>query len=213
MDKPTIVDRLKQSASWVTLVIAAFLIIFFFVDSVQNQKQQKSIDKQTNDTAAILQQVKNVSEQNKDLSKQNRDLSQQNAKYAYCNAVILAKYTQTGEPIKIEDLNDCVLDTFQNKSEIIKNSSSTTNNTPMNQSSLSTPSSSNDNSVATVQPSSNNISTSPPLQGSSGNTPQSPPLNSPPSTLPTMSIGQTALTPAIKLNLPCVGVSTILRVC
>lgn len=209
---PTFKEKIAQSGVWVTLVMAMFLIILFFVNSIQAQKTQETLDKQTGNTNVIIQQVKELSKQNKKLSEDNKKLNERNTKYAYCNAVLLAKYTQTGAAIMIEDLDNCVLTTFPEGQGLIESNPATSQPSNNNQGS--------GNTSVTQKPPANNTPSNP----SNPNNPN-PPSNNPPaqppgvSLSPSLQIGPTFLTPGINLDagvgvpLPCIGVPHILRIC
>lgn len=210
MNKHTLTSRLSQAGAWITLIIAAFLIIALFVGTVQRKKQQESLDKQTNNTNLILQQVKDLGQQNKDLGQQNKKLSEQNAKYAYCNATLLAEYTQTGAAIKIEDLENCILTTFPEGADILNSSPAT----PQGQDSSQ--------DLGIVNQTAQNGQTNNPPNASNPQSPSNnPPSNPNPKPEPTpvltprpgVTVSPTFLTPGIKLDIPCVGVPQILKIC
>lgn len=98
-------DRLLYAVSIFVIVAAALLLIFAFIDMMNNTRQQEALDTQTKKTNELVNEVKEQTEKNK-------KISQQAANYAHCNAVLLAQYTQTLTPIQIDDLNECVLSSF-----------------------------------------------------------------------------------------------------
>lgn len=98
-------DKLFSAASLAIIGAAIMLIIAGILYFVQQERQRYAINKQTETTNQLIREVKALGEDNKKYAKQARD-------YAYCNAVLLAKYTQTQEPIVIDDLDKCVLTSF-----------------------------------------------------------------------------------------------------
>lgn len=98
-------DNWLLGISIVTIIVAAALICFGAVNYVQNREQQIAIEEQNKRTAQLVEEIKKLSEG-------NQKLSQTTVNYAYCNAMLLAKYTQDQSPIEIEDLNACVLKSF-----------------------------------------------------------------------------------------------------
>jgi type II secretory pathway pseudopilin PulG len=211
-------DKLKNSGSWVVLITAAFLVIFGFVYAVQAQRQQEAIDKTNENTSNVLAQVKILSEQNKELAKQNKESSEKAARYAYCNAVILARYTQTGEPIKIEDLDKCVLSSFPEGLSATSGETNTSN--------TSSTSSAAGGSVAQSTPSGGGSNTpSAPTTPSNPSTPTNPTNPTNPTTprtngltlSPSLQLSPTFLTPGVNLTaplrVPCIGVPGVLGVC
>lgn len=215
-EKTKFSDKLKNSGAWIVLVSAAFLIIFGFVYAVQSERQREELAKTSDNTTNLLAEVKTIGEQNKELARQNKELSEKAARYAYCNAVILAQYTQTGQPITIEDLDKCVLTSFP------EGISSEGNGSGESSGSLQNPTS---NALAQNTPSggnSNNPST-PSVPNSPAN-PNSPttPNNPNPQTNglvlnPSLQLSPTFLTPGVNLTaplrVPCIGVPRTLSVC
>lgn len=101
-------NQLMYVTAIVTLALAILTIIGFITFTViQNNRQQATLDKTAEQTNELVKQVKELSEQNK-------KLSQTSVNYSYCNAVLLARYTQTLAPITIEDLEKCILISFPN---------------------------------------------------------------------------------------------------
>lgn len=88
-----------------TLLVAILLVVFGTMTYLNSQQTKDTLAEQVKQTKAVV-------EQNKKISEENKKLSQQNNNYAYCNAYLLAKYTQDGKPIYIEDLNKCVVTVF-----------------------------------------------------------------------------------------------------
>lgn len=101
-----------NAVSLAVIGAAIILLILGVVYYVQQGKQTRAIKEDTAKTNQLILEVKALEEQNKDINEQNKTLNQQNKNYAYCNAVLLAKYTQDQQPIEIEDLNKCVLKSF-----------------------------------------------------------------------------------------------------
>lgn len=100
-------SRFGTATALFTILIAIFLIAFGTVYYLRSQKTDDKIDAQIAQTKALVQEVKTLSEENK-------KLNQTGVNYAYCNAYLLALYTQTKAPITIEDLNSCVVTSFPN---------------------------------------------------------------------------------------------------
>lgn len=88
------------------------LIIAGTLYFVQQENQREAIEAQTSKTNELIQEVKTLTLEVRDLGKDNKRLSEQNRNYSYCNAVLFAKYTQTLEPIVIEDLDKCLFTSF-----------------------------------------------------------------------------------------------------
>ncbi len=151
MKKQTLLDRLKYFAAVGILIAAGFLVVFALIANIQDQKQQQALDEQTKKTSELIEQVKTLTEENK-------KTSQQAANYAYCNAVILAQYTQNYSPISIKDLNTCVLESFPNSTIVTPKASSITSGSNSNQSTTPTPTQNNSQSNAQNN---NNVGTTP----------------------------------------------------
>ena len=110
IEEPPKPNKLKNYLAYGALLTAmAGLILFMFLLTSQGSRQQHAIE---DETARINQLVEKINQ----LSEENKKLNETNVNYAYCNAVIVAKYTQTQEPIEIEDLNECILKSFPNAS-------------------------------------------------------------------------------------------------
>jgi cell division protein FtsB len=90
-----------------TLLVAILLVVFGTMTYLNSRETKDTLEDQVKKTNQLV-------EQNKAVSEENKRLSQQNNNYAYCNAYLLAKYTQDGKPIFIEDLNTCVVTAFPN---------------------------------------------------------------------------------------------------
>lgn len=97
-----------SAVSLAVIGAAIVLLIAGVTYYIQQEKQRQAIEVQSERTNQLITEVK-------DLSEQNRRLNEQNREYAYCNAVLLAKYTQTQEPIIIEDLEKCTLTSFKSE--------------------------------------------------------------------------------------------------
>jgi cell division protein FtsB len=88
-----------------TLLVAILLVVFGTMTYLNSLETKDTLEDQVRKTNQLV-------EQNKKLSEENSKSSQRAANYAYCNAYLLAKYTQDGKPIVIEDLNSCVVTVF-----------------------------------------------------------------------------------------------------
>lgn len=97
--------NLVSSTSLAIIGAAIVLVIAGTAYFVQQERQRTAINEQIAQTNKLIDQLKVIGNENKALNRQNRD-------FAYCNAVLLAKYTQDQSPIVIEDLNKCVLTSF-----------------------------------------------------------------------------------------------------
>lgn len=103
---PSTRNQLMYVTAIVTVGVAILTILGLVTWAVINSNQQEAaLDKQTENTEKLLQEVKNLTEDNKKLNQTAVD-------YTYCNAVLLAKYTQTLTPITIQDLEKCILLSF-----------------------------------------------------------------------------------------------------
>lgn len=100
-----ITDRLFYGLSVFVIIAAALLLILAYVNAISNNKQQESLDESLKKTAQLTEEVKRLSEA-------NIKLNQTSVNYSYCNAVLVAQYTQTLLPIQIKDLNACILQSF-----------------------------------------------------------------------------------------------------
>ncbi len=105
-------ESVISSASLAIIGAGAILIIAGVIYYDQQAEQKRAIDKQTSVTNELILKVKAISEQNVELSKQNKEINEQNRNYAYCNASVLAKYTQDLMPIIIDDLNKCLFTSY-----------------------------------------------------------------------------------------------------
>lgn len=94
-----------NTISFATIGAAAILLILGLAYFLQEERQIVAIDDQADRIQELAEEIKRISVQNKEINIQNRN-------YAYCNAVILAQYTQTHESIQVEDLNECILSTY-----------------------------------------------------------------------------------------------------
>lgn len=162
--QPTTRNQLMYVAAIVTLAIAILTIIGFITFTVlQNNRQQATLDQTAAQTNELVKQVKNLSEQNK-------KLSQTSVNYAYCNAVLLSRYTQTLSPITIQDLEKCILLSFPEGTGPV---TSTNNQDVIAQVAPNRTQASNTPSQGSVTPPNNNNgtgSTTNPNNGSTGGT-------------------------------------------
>lgn len=207
----TLLDKIKESGAWITLVTAGFLLIFLFTNYVQGTKQQEILDKQTANTNALVEQTKTLSEDNKKLSEENKALADRSVKYAYCNAVLLAQYTQTGNAIQIQDLENCILTSFPDGIDILNPESQATQRLNSNQGSGTTQTAQNtpvNNTPTSLNPQPSNPSPQPQPRPTPNPTPTAQPVS-----MPILTIGSTFLTPKVELDAPCIGVPRILSIC
>lgn len=200
----------REYAVFGILAAAAFFVIFGVITVIQNRDQQTSLDKQLENTRELIGQVKALSEENK-------KLSQTAADYAYCNATILAKFTQTGDPITVEDLAKCKYTSYPN------NGGPTSFNTGQggqDQSSSQLAGTGNNSSNTNSGTASNsNNGNSSNNGGGTTNPPSTPPVNNPPTnpppTTPTATpllALTTPLLPPVSLYPPCLQLSRLLYI-
>lgn len=105
--KPSASTKVVYIISIFAILAAAILVVFGFMNLLSNDRQQQSLDEQLEQTNRLVGQVK-------DLTQQNKELNQKSVNYAYCNALITAEHTRTGNPIQVEDLNRCIIKSFPN---------------------------------------------------------------------------------------------------
>lgn len=200
-----LITRLRDYTILIVLIAAGFLIIFGFINVTQNRAQQKSLNKQAAITNDLIAQIKALSEDNK-------KLSQTAANYAYCNSVILATYTQTSNPINIDDLDKCRFTSYPDSgstqshvsSDTLQkqlNTSEQTNNTSQIGAVIS--SINRQNEVSSLNPPSNNMS--------------QPPINKPvpapqpqPTPSPIITTTPTSLLPGLDVYSPCIDILKLL---
>lgn len=190
---------LRDYAIYVLLVAAGFMVIVGFVNVQQNKAQQDSLDKQVAATNQLIAELKSLSEQNK-------KLSQTAANYAYCNALILAKYTQTGDPISIEDLDKCKFTSYpSNTAAQSFNSGQVTQPTQNVQVASNPPTtpaqSSGGNNNQGNQGNGNGNTNNPPPANNGGQEQPKPPL---------VSLQPASPLPEVTLTTPCIGVQKLL---
>jgi hypothetical protein len=211
--KPTASSNLLYRLSIGTLIAAALLIILSYVSYVQNNTQQASLDEQSRKTTELVQQVK-------DLSEQNKKLSQTAVNYAYCNSVIIARYTQDQSPITVENLNECVISSFPQGegAPTIEQIRAGMNGE------LSPSAQSQTSGNRTQTPGGNTTPTNPgtttpvaPSQPQNPQTPQNPqnPQNPTPNrpTNNLLTLEPSLLLPGVQLNTPCLQVANLLGTC
>lgn len=112
--------NLTRNANFVSFAVigaAIVLLIAGVTVFVQQERQRVAINEQIAQTNKLIEEVKDLSETNKEINEENRN-------FAYCNAMLLARYTQNQLPIVIEDLNKCVLSSFPENETAPQNSSS-----------------------------------------------------------------------------------------
>lgn len=100
--QPTATNQLMNIFAYVAIALTIFLLLLGIYALVQNRE---ATQKETDQTTELVKEVKRLSEENKKLNETSNN-------YAYCNAVLVAKYTQTLKPITIEDLEKCILISF-----------------------------------------------------------------------------------------------------
>lgn len=201
--KPATASNLIYRLSIGTLIAAGILVILGLVSYVQNNAQQASLDEQSRKTNELVQQVKELSEQNK-------KLSQTSVNYAYCNSVILARYTQDRKPISVDDLNKCIISSFPEGQgaptleQTLSNMSSDANSSANTEDNVKA----NSNSVQSTSPVATNqtIPTEP-------KSPQSPTPSDNKPTNNLLTLTPSTVLPGVKLNTPCLKVSNLLDTC
>lgn len=102
---PKVTNNTISSLGLATIGAAIILLIAGLVNYVQEEQQRQAIDNQTSKTNQLIEEVRSLSQENKELNQENRN-------YSYCNAILLAKYTQDQQPIQIDDLEKCILTSF-----------------------------------------------------------------------------------------------------
>lgn len=100
--QPTATNQLMNIFAYVAIALTIFLLLLGIYALVRNRE---ATQKETDQTTELVKEVKRLSEENKRLNATSNS-------YAYCNAVLVAKYTQTLKPITIEDLEKCILISF-----------------------------------------------------------------------------------------------------
>lgn len=106
LPKIHIQDKSISAVGLAIIGAAIVLVIAGIIYYVQEERQTTAIDEQAIQTNELVKEVKKLSEDNKELNRQNRN-------FTYCNAMLLAKFTQTQEPIIIKDLNKCIFSSFE----------------------------------------------------------------------------------------------------
>lgn len=105
-------ERLLYLAFGLTILVTGALIAGLLILRSQNAGQTALI----NDAIGKLNSQATTIE---NLAKDNKALNQQQINYTYCNAVIIARWTQTQQPIQIKDLNKCVLENQKNVNQAL----------------------------------------------------------------------------------------------
>lgn len=100
--QPTATNQLMNIFAYVAIALTLLLLLLGIFALVQNRE---ATEKETDQTTELVKEVKRLSEENKKLNETSNS-------YAYCNAVLIARYTQTREAITIEDLEKCILISF-----------------------------------------------------------------------------------------------------
>lgn len=184
--RPGTSSRVIYVVSILTILVAAALIIFAIVGAIDDSRQKAALDEQTKKTNQLIEQVQKQNDKIEKQALQNKEISQQAANYAYCNAVLLAQYTQTLRAITIEDLNTCVLNSFPDSTIVQPDGTAQNeisgNTTPAPTHPLSAPS----QSTANPQP----ATPAAPIQGG-------------------VSTQPTNLLPGINITLPCVSATPL----
>jgi hypothetical protein len=198
--KPSTSSNLIYRFSIGTLITAALLVILGLVSFVQNNAQQAALDEQSRKTNELVEQVK-------DLSEQNKKLSQTAVNYAYCNSVILARYTQNRQPITVEDLNKCVISSFPEGE-----GAPTLEDIRANMSGASSPF--QENQVNQNQNGNSNPTPTSPTPTPENPTPQNPqnPIQNTPSNN-ILTLNPSPLLPGLELNAPCLQITNLLGTC
>jgi hypothetical protein len=102
-------QRLLYALASAGLLIAGVIILFAFSVNNNANTQKSLIEQEVQKTNQIASDNNKLSRVIQKLSEENKQLNQTTLNYAYCNAVLVAQYTQTLQPITIVNLNDCVL--------------------------------------------------------------------------------------------------------
>lgn len=181
-------NRLKFLGAMAVILAGALLIILALFTYFKGLESSQKLDDQS-------QQISELLQQNKDLAKQAKDSAKQAANYAYCNTLLIAKFSQNQEPFTVEDANKCVTSSFDSNSAPATQDGSA-NATPAPTATKQTQTQSQ---TQTSQPPRVSTQTTPPT---STPTPSSSPAVTRP---PLLGIDDTPLTPGVHLTLPCLS--------
>lgn len=174
----SLLNRLKFLGAMAIIFAGALLVILALFTYFKGLETSDRLDDQS-------QKISEIVQQNKELTQQNKELSRQAANYAYCNILLLSKYSQDQRPFTVEDANKCVSTSF-NGNTAPETQSSSVNWMPQPQTQTQT--------QAQAQ-------TQKPV-----NSPRPSASPSPtPSRSPLLGIDKTPLTPGVHLTLPCLS--------
>lgn len=171
----------EKTFSAISLIVIGAAILFVVAGTlyyIQQERQRGAIEEATSKTNELILEVRKIAEQDRN--------------YSYCNAVLIAKYTQDQQPIFIEDLDKCIFSSFprgEGPSEGVQ-SNAQTFLMPQN---ASTPS--------PQQPT--NIQPASPVQPV---TPTNP--NTPATTAPTLNVPN-----LLQVTTPCINALGVIRTC
>lgn len=174
----SLLNRLKFLGAMAIIFAGALLVILALFSYFNTKEAQNKLDDQSGKITEIVQQ-------NKDLAEQNKELSKQAAAYAYCNILLLSKYSQDLQPFTVEDANTCVTKSFSAKTSPLTLDNSTSY----------TPQTYNPTPVTETSPTPT-PSVTPTPSPASTSTPQKSPL---------LGIDNTPITPGVHLTLPCIS--------
>lgn len=186
-------DKSINAVGLAIIGAAIVLLIAGIIYYVQQERQTAAIDEQAKQTNELIREVKRLSEVNKTLNEQNRN-------YTYCNAMLLAKFTQTQQPIIVKDLNKCAFSSFdREEAERLEITPSRPN--PVQQQT------SNNRSGQTRSPASVTQKPNTPVQQPPVNTPNPVTEESKPSN-ELLAIGDT-----VSINTPCLSLLGLIKTC
>lgn len=183
----SLLNRLKFLGAMAIIFAGALLVILALFTYFKGLETSDRLDDQS-------QKISEIVQQNKELTQQNKELSRQAANYAYCNILLLSKYSQDQMPFTVQDANECVSTSF-NGNTAPETLSSDTNWTPM---------------VTQNQTQNQNQTTKPATPANPTPKPTTNPSPTPTPTpavtrSPLLGIDKTPLTPGVHLTLPCLS--------
>lgn len=169
----------EKTFSAVSLIVIGAAILFVIAATlyyIQQERQRDAIEDATSKTNELILEVRKIAEQDRN--------------YSYCNAVLVAKYTQDQQPIVIEDLDRCVFKSFPRGSAPTKGVQSNAQTFLAPQNAL-TPSATQQSSTTPIQPAS-------PVQPVTPTNPNAPTLSVP---------------NLLQVTTPCIEAFGIIRTC
>lgn len=179
----SLLNRLKFLGAMATIFAGALLIILALFTYFNGVTSVSKLDDQS-------QKISELVQQNKDLTQQAKDNAKRAANYAYCNILLISKYSQDQRPFTVEDANKCVTTSFDANTAPLTQQSTINSQTPVAQTTPKT---------QTTTPSQS--STPAPTQSTSPTTSNTPTV----SRDPLLDIDKTNLTPGVHLTLPCLN--------